>query len=202
MCTEWEQLLPDEKLASIGITSQTVTWWFCDALFVLQTCHKRMKFPRAFKEFFFYSYRSLGPCPWATVVLISCRDRDTTETRTRSSSIHSPVYEMASILYIFFSVASASRGKSFSSQLPLSPLAAAHSDPLTELLCEGACTAAGNTLPALPKLVPRAFQPFPTGQIAPQGWLLDQLLLQVFVIYVTVIQCCIDIIIIIWISIS
>ena len=59
----------------------------------------------------------------------------------------------------------------------------------SELLCEGTCTADDNERqrqhpdsdaqapPAL-KLAARAFRPFATGQIAPQGWLLDQLLLQ------------------------
>ena len=49
----------------------------------------------------------------------------------------------------------------------------------SELICKGACTAAERPSIAVPtRLAAKAFAPFPTGQIAPNGWLLDQLLLQ------------------------
>jgi hypothetical protein len=48
----------------------------------------------------------------------------------------------------------------------------------SELLCDGACTADKTTFPRPSKLVAKAFKPMTTGSIAPQGWLLDQLLLQ------------------------
>ena len=52
----------------------------------------------------------------------------------------------------------------------------------SELLCQGACTSTNKppmpTAPQASVLAAKAFRAFPTGQVAPQGWLLDQLLLQ------------------------
>ena len=74
------------------------------------------------------------------------------------------------IAIVSYLAASAEGGKS-----------AAVQDAPSELLCQGECTSADRPLPPalLPgPLAPRAFRPLATGQIAPAGWLLDQLLLQ------------------------
>ena len=50
--------------------------------------------------------------------------------------------------------------------------------PVTDLTCGVACGTSDTSFPSLEQPAPPAYEPLPLGQLAPRGWVLEQLLLQ------------------------
>jgi len=90
---------------------------------------------------------------------------------TEGWSPHSYFTSMVHTLSILFSLAAVAHGMGVDERGELR----------SELLCQGECVGSGAFNGVENKdghLTPKSFERFPTGEVSPRGWLLDQLILQ------------------------